>query len=167
MIEIERKFLLRDGDQSWRGQAVRSCRIVQGYFESAGRASVRVRVTAEKAVLTIKGPANGCARSEFEYVIPPGDANMMLMQFCGPRTISKTRYFVPAAEAGLTWEIDEYHGALEGGLNAELEIPSADFEFQRPQWLGREVTDDWRYANAALALAQRWPELHGKTENPC
>lgn len=156
MIEIERKFLVEDG--AWRSQVTRSVEIVQGYFQRAGNASVRIRVIGDSANLNIKGRVVGCARKEFEYPIPVAEAQEMLRLFCAGRVVAKTRHFVPAAEPGLQWEIDEYHGPFEGHFTAELEIPSEDFVFQRPEWLGEEKTADRRFGNGWLAAAQCWPE---------
>jgi adenylate cyclase len=162
MLEIEHKFLLKkDSAARWKPLAIRQSELYQGYFASNGDGSIRVRIADTQAFLAIKGKASGIARTEFDYPIPLDDAKALLAEFCVGRTIAKTRYFVPAVEAGLTWEIDEYHGALEGNYNAELEVPSEDFPFVRPEWLAQEVTNDHRYTNAALALSQRWPD-----ENP-
>ena len=158
MLEIEHKFLLKPGDNSWRAQATRRVEVVQGYL-ATGAVAVRIRLQDDRAsgVLCIKGEGAGLARQEFEYEIPAGEARAMLEELCGGRTVAKTRYYVPAGEAGLVWEIDAYHGPLEGHFTAELEVPSAETPFRRPAWLGREVSDDLRYRNAALAMAQAWP----------
>ena len=159
MLEIEHKFLLKPGDDSWRAQATRRVEVVQGYL-AVGAATVRVRLQSNKpdGVLCIKGEGTGLARPEFEYAIPADEARAMLEGLCGGRTVAKTRHYVPAAEKNLVWEIDEYHGPFEGHFTAELEVPSADTPFSRPSWLGREVSDDLRYRNAALAEAQAWPD---------
>ena len=156
MLEIERKFLLKEEDDSWRAKASRKCDVLQGYL-ALGAATVRVRIQDGKAILCIKGHTRGITRSEFEYPIPLQDAQAMLMELCRGRIVTKTRYYVPAAEAGMTWEIDEYHGAFEGHHTAEIELPSEEAAFQRPRWLGKEISDDRRYRNAALASEQRWP----------
>ncbi len=158
MMEIERKFLVEPTVDGWREAATRKFHIRQGYFEGAGEASVRVRITDDAAYLTIKGAGSGLCRPEFQYRIPVADAETMMDNFCKGRVINKWRYLVPAAESGLVWEIDEYLGMLEGHFTAELEIPSPDFAFTRPDWLGEELTGDPRYLNASLALAQRWPD---------
>lgn len=155
-VEIERKFLVQ-GD-GWRDQATSSVEILQGYFDVRGGPAVRVRVAGERANLNIKGRARGASRQEFEYPIPVEDARAMLQELCPGRQVAKTRYFVPAAEPGLRWEIDVYHGALEGHATAELEIPREDYPFQRPEWLGEDKTYDHRFSNAALAAAGKWPE---------
>ncbi len=155
-VERERKFLVKD--DSWRSQARRSVEILQGYFPMAGGGSFRVRIIGEQANLNLKGKAQGMSRREFEYPIPVEDARELLALFCQNRMVAKTRYFVPAAEPGCQWEIDAYHGPLEGHFTAELEVPREDFPFVRPPWLGEEKTLDGRFANAALAQAGRWPE---------
>ena len=157
MIEIERKFEVSAASRGWRLEAVRSLAMKQGYFPGE-EVSVRVRIAGEAAWLTVKSLGNGVSRPEFDYVIPVADAEAMLAQFCGGRVIEKTRWYVPAAEPGLEWEVDEYHGPFAGHYTAELEIPDEGFVFRRPDWLGRELTLDPRYTNAALAVAQKWPE---------
>ena len=159
MLEIERKFLISPQDDSWRREVIKSYPIFQGYFKNGGAeaASVRIRITGDKGNLNIKGPG-GIGRAEYSYSIPLSDAQDMMERFCGDRVVKKTRYLVPAAEKGLTWEIDEYHGAFAGHYTAELEIPSEDTPFTKPAWLGREVTGQAQYLNAALANAQRWPD---------
>ena len=153
-MERERKFLVRD--DSWRTQAVGRMEILQGYFDVAGGGSFRVRIAGDQANLNLKGPARGMCRREFEYPIPVEEARELLALFCQGRTVAKTRHFVPAGE-GLQWEIDEYHGPLEGHFTAELEVPREEQPFSRPPWLGEEKTLDPRYANAALARAGKWP----------
>ena len=157
MIEIERKFEVPAASRGWRLEAVRSLSMKQGYFPGE-EVSVRVRIAGEAAWLTVKSLGNGVSRPEFDYEIPVADAEAMLAQFCGGRVIEKTRWYVPAAEPGLEWEVDEYHGPFAGHYTAELEIPDEGFVFRRPDWLGRELTLDPRYTNAALAVAQKWPE---------
>lgn len=158
ITEIERKFLVEDG--AWRNASTKQVHILQGYFKRGGAdyASVRVRIIDDKALLTIKGKIIGCSRREFEYPIPVEDALELLNLFCTGRTVEKNRYFIPAAEEGLVWEIDEYLGPLKGHFTAELEIPTENFEFNKPEWLGEEKTDDRRFSNASLAMSQHWPE---------
>lgn len=159
MLEIERKFEVPAVQTVWREQVVRSFPIIQGYFSGQGDASVRVRISEDnKANLNIKSNSLGASRLEYEYQIPVEEAREMLRNFCARRIVEKTRHIVPAVESGLCWEIDEYHGPFEGHFTAELEIPSEDFAFQRPGWLGVERTGDSRFTNAALAIAQCWPE---------
>lgn len=150
--EIERKFLV--ASDFWRAIAGDGEHLIQGYFanlELAGIAPViRVRVADNRGFLTIKGRPCGLARSEFEYEIPFEDAQAMLREFCGNRVVEKIRYFLPAGD-GLIWEIDEYLEQNQGLFTAEIELPSEDTSFLRPEWLGEEVTGDPRYTNAALS----------------
>lgn len=143
--EIERKFLVC-GD-AWRGPAGR--RIKQGYLTSSPRNTVRVRIEEDRAWLTVKGPTSGCSRAEYEYGIPLEDAEYMLCKLVGDSPVEKTRYRV--AHGGHTWDLDEYEGANRGLRTAEIELKSEDEPFERPSWLGEEVTGDPRYRNSELA----------------
>lgn len=148
-IEIERKFLLKNAH--WRQFADAGTKMCQGYFDTNGGATVRVRIFGDSAVLTIKGRLNASGgRSEYEYPIPKSDAEAMLAEFCASRTVEKIRYHVPAGQ-GRVWEIDEYGGDNAGLFTAEIELSSLDEEFDRPEWLGDEVTSDRRYANGSLS----------------
>ena len=109
---------------------------------------MRVRIVEEKAFLTIKGPATGITRAEFEYPIPVSDAEQLLT-LCTGLVISKTRYLLPLA--GHLWEVDEFHGAHQGLWLAEIELTDEQDTFSKPQWLGQEVSQDHRYHNASLA----------------
>ena len=151
-VEIERKFLVTG--EGWRDNA-RSEAIAQGYFATNDDSSVRVRVRGERAFLTIKGPSRGGVRAEFEYPIPLDHARAMLRQFCGGRMIAKRRYSL--AHAGRTWTVDAFEGPLAGLLLAEVELDHPDQPVALPPWLGREVTDDPRYLNSALARAEAPP----------
>ena len=162
-VEIERKFLLKD--QSWRDEVSALPRtLTQGYFlRAAGGPTVRVRIADNSAFLTIKGRAKGeekLERSEFEYPLPVADAAAMLEEFCGTRVVKKLRYHLPA-ENGFIWEIDEYLDENKGLFTAEIELPSPDTPFERPSWLGEEVSGDSRYGNGALSVNpySRWEEL--------
>ncbi len=143
-IEIERKFLL--ADDSWRAAVRRSERLVQGYL-GGERCSVRVRIEGGRANLNIKSRVSGPARSEYEYAIPLADAEALLAEFC-ERAIDKVRHHVMFG--GRHFEIDEFAGANAGLVVCEIELGSVDEVFERPGWLGVEVTDDVRYYNAAL-----------------
>ena len=144
--EIERKFLVRDN--SWRAAAAESRRLRQGYLAIDGQSTVRVRTDGEKAWVTIKGPQAGLARAEFEYRIPHEDAELLL-DLCRGRVVEKVRY--RAAFGGHVWEIDEFAGANAGLVVAEIELDRADEPFERPEWLGDEVSGDPRYLNANLS----------------
>jgi adenylate cyclase len=141
-IEIERKFLVVS--DAWRAQAY-AVRIVQGYLSRAKERVVRVRTANLAGVLTIKGISQGYARTEFEYPIPIDDARQMLRELCIEPLIDKTRYFVPHKE--LIWHIDEFHSPQRGLIIAEIEIPTADYAFEKPNWTGEEVTGEARYYN--------------------
>ncbi|AIT80520.1 CYTH domain-containing protein [Novosphingobium pentaromativorans] len=151
-IEIERKFLV-EGD-SWRSAVASKKRIRQAYLSNGGKAGVRIRIIdEERAKLTIKSKAKAgvkaLSRSEFEYQVPLEDARAMLELRRG-LIIDKVRHLVPAG-GGRTWEIDVFAGEHEGLVLAEIELGSADEAVTLPEWIGREVTSDPRYSNAALA----------------
>ena len=103
-----------------------------------------------KAWITLKTPAKNLVRQEFEYEIPIADAEAMLKSMCG-NVVEKKRYRIPAAEQGLAWEVDEFLGANAPLVTAEIELPSAEFAVQLPEWVGREVTEDNRFKNNRLA----------------
>ncbi len=144
-IEIERKFLLKN--DSWRPGAGGS-EYRQGYLAADAERSVRVRQSGQKAWLAVKGAGEGIARLEFEYEIPVADAEELL-KLCRPTIIEKTRYLLRQGKH--CWEIDEFHGDNEGLLLAEIELDDADEAFDKPDWLGEEVTHDPRYYNAMLS----------------
>ncbi len=144
-VEIERKFLLR-GD-GWRARVQKSRRMAQGYL-GGDLSSVRVRIAGEQAWLNIKSLELGIQRLEYEYPIPVEDAHEMLEKLCGSKVVEKTRNWVEYA--GKCWEIDEFHGKNAGLIVAELELDDPEEPFERPPWLGREVTDEARYYNVAL-----------------
>lgn len=147
-LEIERKFLLADA--RWRDEVTHSRVMRQGYLSTpGGRASVRVRVHGEQAQINVKAAIKGSARAEYEYAIPAPEAVEMLETLCVGR-IDKTRHYVP--RDGLTWEIDEFHGDNAGLVVAEVELADVQQVLDLPAWIGREVTDDARYYNHALAL---------------
>ena len=144
-IEIERKFLLA-GD-AWRGlgQAVL---LRQGYLSSARERVVRVRIEGEQAMLTIKGANVGASRGEWEYPIPLADAVELLDGLCEQPLIEKYRHRIE--HAGMVWEVDEFLGANAGLVVAEIELASEDQPFDKPDWIGAEVSGDARYYNANL-----------------
>ena len=145
--EIERKFLVK-GDISQF--VTKNNRITQGYLSSVPERTVRVRVRGDNGYITIKGigSASGASRYEWEKQIPVEEARE-LMELCEPGIIDKTRYIVPEA-SGLKFEVDEFYGENEGLTMAEIELPSEDFHFEKPTWLGEEVTGDSRYYNSML-----------------
>jgi adenylate cyclase len=143
--EIERKFLLKT--DAWRSQVRHSQSMSQGYLASSDRSSVRVRIAGNEAWLNIKSGGLVASRQEYEYPLPLEDAHELLALAPGP-LIEKTRHFVE--HGGFTWEIDEFHGDNAGLVVAELELDSEDEPFQRPEWLGIEVTQLRRYYNVCL-----------------
>ena len=148
-IEIERKFLVKS--DAWRKGVVSSTLMRQGYL-GGGASTVRVRQTDKAAFLTIKGKANGIARTEFEYEIPVADAQTMLSDMTVGSIVEKIRYIVPA-ENGLVWEIDEYLNANAPLFTAEIELPDADTAFEIPDWLGEDVSENKNYTNRSLSRA--------------
>ena len=152
-IEIERKFLL--ADDGWRAAVQRSQTMAQGYINDMGalreghqKASVRVRIAGDTGWLNLKSRELGHTRQEFDYPIPLADARGLLALCVGGR-IEKVRHYIPWQ--GLTFEVDEFSGDNAGLLVAELELDHPDAVFARPGWLGREVTDELRFYNLALA----------------
>lgn len=145
-LEIERKFLV---DGGFRDRATSVSHIVQGYISSARGRTVRVRLRDDRGYLTIKGPSDeaGLARYEFEKEITADEARELL-QICEPGIIDKKRYLVPAGRH--VFEVDEFFGENAGLVVAEVELRSADEAFERPDFLGREVTGDRRYYNSML-----------------
>lgn len=146
--EIERKFLI-DGD--FKKDAYKATRITQGYLNSSPERTVRVRIKGEKGYITIKGvgDATGVARFEWEKEIPVEEAQALL-KLAEPGVIDKTRYLVRSADGIHTWEVDEFHGDNEGLTMAEIELSSIDEAFDKPSWLGKEVTGDPRFYNSSL-----------------
>ena len=145
--EIERKFLVK-GD--FKPFVTKSTRITQGYLSSVPERTVRIRIKGEKGFITIKGIGNasGASRFEWEKEISIEEAKSLL-ELCEPGIIDKTRYIVPE-ESGLKFEVDEFYGDNDGLTVAEIELPSEDQPFTRPEWLGAEVTGDVKYFNSML-----------------
>lgn len=148
MIEIERKFLVLSDD--FMAEAFSQKRIVQAYLSSNPERTVRIRIKEDRAFLTIKGKGNpsGTTRLEWETEISVPDAEQLLL-ICEEGIIDKIRYEV---KAGLhTFEVDVFAGENEGLIMAEIELQSENETFEKPFWLGREVTNDERYYNAYLS----------------
>lgn len=143
--EIERKFLLK-GD-AWRALA-RGTAYRQGYLNSAKERTVRIRTVGDKAFLTIKGITVGNTRAEYEYPIPFDECNAMLDSLAEKPIIEKNRYKIPVGD--LTWEIDEFFGENQGLIVAEVELTSEEQTFDKPAWVGDEVSGDPRYFNSNL-----------------
>jgi adenylate cyclase len=150
--EIERKFLL--AGEGWRSGIEESSPMAQGYLVGVAalvaghaRASVRVRIAGSEAWLNIKSSGRGIERAEFEYPVPVADARDMLDTLCDGK-VEKTRHLVRVD--GTLFEIDEFSGANQGLVVAEVELEHADAEIPRPSWLGREVSHEERYYNVFL-----------------
>jgi adenylate cyclase len=148
MIEIERKFLVKADD--YKTQAFRQNRIAQGYLSSAPERTVRVRTKGDRGFLTIKGKGNdsGTTRMEWEKEITVDEA-LQLLAICEPGAIDKVRYEVKAGNH--VYEVDEFFGENEGLVVAEIELEDENEPFEKPQWLGEEVTGQERYYNAYLS----------------
>ena len=158
-MEIERKYLVTS--DCYKELAVARYHIRQGYISREKTGTVRVRITDDKAYLTIKGkPAAGhFARYEWEKEIDVQEAEE-LMNLCQGTVIDKTRWIVPAETIDnlqltvdnlqLIWEVDEFHGKHEGLVIAEIELESEEQSFEKPAFIGDEVTHDPRYYNANM-----------------
>lgn len=157
-VETERKFLVVPGE--WEKEPAR--RMVQGYLSRGAGATVRVRVAGNDAWLTVKGRGDGVSRPEFEYAVPVEDALAMLSMVSG--VIAKTRRRIPAGRH--FWEVDVFEGENEGLVVAEIELDSADEAFERPVWLGTEVTGKPRYYNSELSVRpyRMWSEAERRGE---
>jgi len=144
-IETERKFLVRK-DMDWKAQAYASSHIVQGYFAAVN--TVRVRIRDSKAYLTIKGPSrDGISRYEFEKEITLDEARH-LMELCAPGVIDKRRFLVKSGSH--TFEVDEFYGDNEGLVMAEVELQKPDEPFEKPDFIGPEVTGNFHFSNSSL-----------------
>lgn len=154
-IEIERKFLVIG---PFKEQASSHTHIIQGYISSQKGRTVRVRLRDKKAYLTIKGPSRdgGLSRYEFEKEITI-DEGLSLLTLCEPGVIEKDRWLVPCGKH--TFEVDEFFGENEGLLLAEVELSAPDEPFEKPSFLGQEVTGDRRYYNSSLRINpyRNWP----------
>lgn len=146
-LEIERKFLVKD--DCYKERAYSSSRIAQGYICSGRGRTVRVRIREDKGYLTIKGPADvkGLGRYEWEKEIPLLEAQE-LMKLCEPGMIDKTRYLVRSGKH--VFEVDEFYGENEGLVVAEVELGSEEEAYEKPDFVGEEVTGDVRYYNSFL-----------------
>jgi CYTH domain-containing protein len=146
-LEIERKFLVLDS--SYKHEAFASSHIRQGYICSDRGRTVRIRIRDEHAYITIKGPSldGGLSRYEFEQEIPMDDAEKLLT-LCEPGIIDKTRWLVKSGRH--TFEVDEFFGDNEGLVMAEVELAYEDEPYEKPDFIGKEVTGDRRYYNGHL-----------------
>ncbi|HOI86293.1 MAG TPA: CYTH domain-containing protein [Lentimicrobium sp.] len=144
--EIERKFLV-SGD--FRASAEKVTRITQGYLSSVPERTVRVRIKGDKGYITIKGIGNdsGASRYEWEKEIPVPEVEELL-RICEPGVIDKNRYLVKAGKH--VFEVDEFFGENQGLVVAEVELRDEHEQFEKPVWLGEEVTGQVKYYNAML-----------------
>jgi adenylate cyclase len=144
--EIERKFLV-NGD--FKSEAQKATRITQGYLSSIPERTVRVRIKGDKGFITIKGIGSdsGASRYEWEKEIPVAEVDELL-KICEPGVIDKTRFLVKAGPH--TFEVDEFYGENEGLTVAEVELSAEDESFEKPLWLGQEVTGDVKYYHSML-----------------
>ncbi len=146
MLEIERKFLVRDA--AW-GTPRSSRKILQGYVFIGAERNLRVRYTNDSYLLTLKVRSEGISRHEIEFPIDAEKGRFILDKLCINPVIEKTRHVVEYE--GKTWEVDEFEGANSGLVVAEIELSAVDENFLHPSWLGPEVTDDDRFFNACLS----------------
>jgi adenylate cyclase len=144
-LEIERKFLLKNTD--WKSEADEGTLIKQGYLNSHIERTVRVRISNNKGEITIKGKTNNLTRKEFEYQIPLEEA-ISLIKLCEQPIIEKTRFLIK--QGNLKWEIDEFEGDNKGLIVAEIELENESQNFDKPDWIGQEVSQDAKYYNSSL-----------------
>ncbi len=144
-LEIEHKYLVVN--DRYKDVAFKCVTINQGYLNRQPERTVRVRTVDDLGFLTVKGKNAGDVRLEFEYEIPFEDA-IALLKLCEPGIVEKNRYYVDYK--GLTWEIDEFHGQREGLVVAEVEIPESGFEYEKPSFIGKNVTGNPLYYNSNL-----------------
>lgn len=148
MLEIERKYLVKSLDFIQEAKSIK--RITQGFLNTNPERTVRVRISGKEAFITVKGISNksGTTRMEWEQKILLKDAQKLL-EICEPGMIDKTRYEV--LFRNYLFEVDVFHGENEGLIIAEIELSHEDESFEKPQWLGEEVTGDNRYYNSQLS----------------
>ena len=145
-FEIERKFLVKPLE--WEALTKpKPNYLKQAFIAEEDLKVVRVRIYNGKGLLTIKGKSEGIKRLEFEYEIPLEDAQSLIQNLGGP-VIEKDRFVIPQGD--LNWEIDVFYGENEGLIVAEIELDSESAQFDKPNWIGEEVSDDPRYFNSSL-----------------
>jgi len=147
-IEIERKFLINNND--YKAESYTSYPIKQGYISTNKNSAVRIRITDKKGFITIKGKSNtsGTSRFEWEKEIPKSDAESLFL-LCEKGVIEKVRYLIK--QGNHIFEVDEFHGENKGLLIAEIELTEENETFEKPIWLGKEVTGKVAYYNAYLS----------------
>ncbi len=148
MLEIERKFLVNS--KGYKAEAISKKRILQGFLNTHPERTVRVRIKGDQAFLTVKGKSNeaGTIRFEWEHTIEVSEAEMLL-KLCEEGVIEKTRFELKVKKH--IFEIDEFHGNNQGLIIAEIELSEENEIFQKPKWLGKEVTGDVKYYNSSLS----------------
>lgn len=144
-VEIERRFIVVGDD--WRGLAP-GVQYRQGYLSVEKERTVRVRVVGDQAWLTLKSNISNVSRHEFEYPVPLADAQTIMGAMC-PMVVDKLRHRIE--HGGFIWEVDEFFGDNAGLVLAEIELPDESTPFDKPAWIGEEVTEDGRYTNAYLS----------------
>lgn len=161
MLEIERKFLVKN--ESFKAMALKKTYFAQGYLHKTKLKTIRVRVASDKAWLTLKGPSlqQGLARYEFETEIPLEDGKYLLT-LCEDGIIEKERYYVPCGKH--VYEVDEFLGRNKGLIVAEVELKAIDEDFDKPDFIGKEVTGEVKYYNAQLSLYpfDTWTEVYNE-----
>lgn len=145
--EIERKFLVSSTLYRQLGPGTR---YRQGYLSTDPLRTVRIRTMGHTACLTIKGKTEGISRPEYEYEIPETEANKLLDGLCIHPLIEKIRYKI--MHQGHLWEVDEFEGENQGLVLAEIELPTENTPFEKPEWIGQEVSHDPRYYNSNLSI---------------
>lgn len=145
--EIERKFLVKD--DSYKCLAYAHSDIIQGYLSTDPDRNVRIRIADNCGYITIKTRNDGIVRDEWEFKIPFADAKEIL-NVAATKIIDKTRYFIDAGN-GLKWEVDDFHGSLSGLTIAEIELPSSETTFEKPSFIGEDISGDPRFFNSNLA----------------
>ena len=146
-LEIEHKYLINQ--EKWQHVIPeRTVEMAQAYMVSESEKTIRIRIAGEQAYLTIKGKSKGATRAEFEYEIPKNEAQELIDQFCS-EIVKKRRHFV--VFNGKTWEIDEFLDKNQGLIVAEIELDAEDEFYEKPEWVTKDVTHDYRYTNSQLA----------------
>lgn len=154
-VETERKFLVKNDE--WRSLVTAQRQIKQGYLNSTPERTVRIRISDDQAMITVKSKPEGLSRAEYEYPIPLKDAREMIM-LCEKPIIEKVRQLLTFN--GKLWEIDEFDGDNKGLVVAEVELKSEEEAIGLPSWLGEEVSYDKKYSNASLI---KYPYCQWKT----
>ncbi len=164
-IEIERKFLV-NGD--FKQYAYNNQRITQGYLSTDPERNVRVRLKGDKGYITIKGKSddNGFSRFEWEKEIEAEDAKQLLALCDTDNIVDKIRYYIKSTN-GLVFEVDEFQGLNNGLIVAELELNDKNQDFEKPDWLGKEVTGDIKYYNSYLSENPytKWKEANDRHQS--